>query len=80
MKNVMKDVLRFNSLIDKIVVPGCGKLYFNSNEMLNDLFSLVDVDNKDVLCVVGSGDQAFHCYQNGAKHVDLFDRNKFSIY
>lgn len=55
-------------------------IYFHSNERLKEIFSEIDVENKDVLTVLGSGDQAFYLYDNGAKSVDMFDRNKLAIY
>lgn len=55
-------------------------IYFHSNERLKEIFSEIDVKNKDVLTVLGSGDQAFYLYDNGAKSVDMFDKNKLAIY
>lgn len=55
-------------------------IYFHSNERLKDIFSEIDVKNKDVLTILGSGDQAFYFYDNGARIVDMFDRNKLAIY
>ena len=57
-----------------------GKIYFHSNERLKDIFSQLDVKDKNVFTVLASGDQAFYFYDNGAKKVDLFDINKLSIY
>ena len=55
-------------------------IYFHSNENLKDIFSEIDVTNKDVLTVLGSGDQVFYSYNNGARNVEAFDRNKLAIY
>ena len=55
-------------------------IYHHSNEKLKDVFSKIDVRNKDVLTILGSGDQAFYLYDNGARSVDMFDRNKLAIY
>lgn len=59
---------------------GINRPYFNTNEDLNEIFSNFDIKGKNVLTVIGSGDQAFHFYNNDAKHVDLFDKNKIAIY
>lgn len=58
----------------------CSKIYFSSNECLENLFHNFSVEGKDVLCVAGSGDQAFQCLSRGASSVDLFDLNKLSKY
>ncbi len=55
-------------------------VYYKSNENLYFLFSQIDIAGKDVLTVVGSGDQSFHCYDRDAKSVTLFDKNKLTIY
>ena len=55
-------------------------IYFHSNERSKEIFSEINVKNKDVLTVLGSGDQAFYLYDNGAKSVDMFDKNKLAIY
>ena len=55
-------------------------LFFQSNDRLTDLFSKLDVYGKNVLTVLGSGDQALYFYDADAKSVDLFDKNKLSIY
>lgn len=55
-------------------------IYFNSNERLKEIFSKIDVYDKDVLTVVGSGDQVFYSFYNGARSVDMFDKNKLSIH
>ena len=57
-----------------------GPIYFHSNEYLNEIFNEVDICGKDVLTVVGSGDQALYMYDRGVKNVDLFDKNKLTLY
>lgn len=57
-----------------------GPVYPSSNEKLSELFSYVDVDNKEVLSVAGSGDHAFYAYDNGARRVDIFDINCLTRY
>lgn len=57
-----------------------GNIYFKSNEYVSDILSNFDIKNKKVLTVLGSGDQAFHFLNRGAKSVDVFDINRLSIY
>jgi len=56
------------------------EIFFASNENLKKLFSYIDINDKDVLSVLGSGDQAFFFLDKGAKSVDIFDKNKLAIY
>lgn len=56
------------------------QIYFNSNERLNDIYNNFDFNDKTIFSVLGSGDQAFHLINRGAKRVDLFDMNKMAIY
>ena len=57
-----------------------GRIFFKSNEYVSDILSNFDLKNKKVLTVLGSGDQAFHFLNRGAKSVDVFDINRLSIY
>ena len=56
------------------------RVYYNSNEELDAIFSSFDFNRKKILSVLGSGDQAFHLINRGAKQVDLFDINKAAKY
>lgn len=56
------------------------KIYYFSNEKIDNILKNVNIDNKKILSVLASGDQAFHFYDRGAKKVDLFDKNKLTIY
>lgn len=56
------------------------EVFFASNENLKKLFSYIDINDKDVLSVLGSGDQAFYFLDKGAKNIDIFDKNKLAIY
>lgn len=57
-----------------------GRVYQWSNESMEALFRNFSVRDKDVLTVVGSGDQVFGSLYNGANSVDTFDVNKLAIY
>lgn len=57
-----------------------NSVYFHSNEELNAIFNEVDVTDKDVLTVLSSGDQALYMYDRGARSIDFFDINKFTLY
>ena len=56
------------------------KIYYQTNEMLKELFHNFDVRGKDVLTVLASSDQLFYAYNYGAKSVDTFDINKLAYY
>ena len=69
----------------KLLVEGYAqenyrKVYSQTNEHLRQLYSNVDFSDKKVLSVAASGDQAFLAYAFGAKHIDLFDINKITLY
>lgn len=54
--------------------------YLFSNEDLTYFFDAIDVNQKSVLTVGSSGDQAIYSLINGAKRVVHFDINPFSRY
>ena len=80
MSKVDDDFLNTIFVLEGINEGNYNKLFFSSNELLFKIFSNFNVCGKNVLTVLGSGDQAFHCYKNGAKSVDLFDINPLTIY
>lgn len=80
MNRIDKDVMNTILVINEQFEEDYERLYFQSNELLHKIFSNFDLEGKDVLTVAGSGDQAFHCYKNGAKSIDLFDKNPLTIY
>ena len=55
-------------------------IYFHSNEYLGEIFDEVNVEGKDILTVLGSGDQALHMYDRCAKSIELFDKNNLTLY
>lgn len=57
-----------------------SKIYYKSNEHLKELLKNFYLDNKSILTVLGSGDQAFHFLNSGVQSVDTFDINRLSIY
>ena len=60
--------------------PYYSGVYFSTNEHLDKILINFDIKDKKVLTCVGSGDQAFHFINYGAKSVDLFDINKLTFY
>lgn len=74
MNSVDKDVLMSWKIITKqksfsiydLGFSDYSMIYPSSNELLNSIFSLVDVKDKDVLTVLASGDQRFHMLSRGA--------------
>ena len=57
-----------------------NRVYFYSNEDLNSILSNVCCNDKSVLTVLSSGDQAFHFYNRDALSVDVFDINRLTFY
>lgn len=80
MGDIEKDINNTERLIDGRDCDTFCPVYFSTNEILDDIFSYIDVKGKNVLSVIGSGDQAFYFYNRGAKNVDLFDINKLAFY
>lgn len=60
--------------------PNFDTVYFCSNENLYDIFYGMDFTEKNVLSVLASGDQAFYFYDHNAEKVDVFDKNKLTIF
>lgn len=60
--------------------PNFETVYFCSNERLDDIFYGMDFTGKKVLSVLASGDQAFYFYDHNAEKVDVFDKNKLTIF
>lgn len=56
------------------------RVYYCSNENLEELFNNFSFKDKDVLSVLASSDQLIHAYYHGARQVDTFDRNKLTKY
>ena len=80
MSDIENDINNTSRLTDGRDCDSFSPVYFSTNECLDDIFSYIDVKDKKVLSVIGSGDQAFYFYNNGAKKVDLFDINKLAFY
>ena len=75
MKQVDVDIKKTQDVRNIIYSQKYGKVYFKTNEFLEELFKNVDLKDKDILTVLGSGDQSFLCYEKQAKSVDVFDIN-----
>ncbi len=87
MSNVLYDVSKvldmYNGKLSRQYIWGFNdysKVYYSSNEDFKNIFSSVDMNDKSVLTVLASGDQAIHFYNKGAKRVDVFDVNKITKY
>lgn len=76
--NTIEDANHLNEISNSTNSP--ITIYRTSNEYLNQLFSNFSVQDKDVLTVLGSGDQAILSYLKGAKSVDTFDKEKYAYY
>lgn len=55
-------------------------LYNFATENIDGYFSQLDFQNRSVLTVAGSGDQAINAVLHGARKVDCFDMNRFTKY
>lgn len=80
MRNINSDLLHTHLVMNGRRFPNYNRVYYHSNENLKELFSFIDVKDKDVLSVLASGDQVFHFYANGAKKVETFDVNRLTFY
>lgn len=56
-----------------------SKIYLNTTENISGIMSNMDLKDRNILSVAGSGDQALNAYLNGAKSVTLFDVNPLSF-
>ena len=56
------------------------RIYYSSNEDLKSLLSEVELQDKKVLSVLGSGDQVFSLHLKDVKSIDTFDINPLSKY
>lgn len=55
-------------------------IYMFATENSNGVINTLDVKDKDILTVSGSGDQIFNMLLRGAKNVETYDINLFSKY
>ena len=79
MEEIEKDLDNtFKLIIGKNNYREYDYIYLTSNEFLKQLN--INLQGKDVLTVIGSSDQIFYAYNNKAKTVDCFDKNKLAIY
>lgn len=56
-----------------------SKIYLETTENIRELMEKEDFQNKDVISVAGSGDQAINSYLFGAKNVTCFDVNPLAF-
>ena len=81
MDSIEKDVSYSCDIIERKETPwNYDKIYSSANDSIDYIMPLLNVEKKDILTVLGSSDQAFHFYDNGASNVDLYDINKLTIY
>ena len=81
MVNYKEAIKNVNLLLNcRNAEPNFETVYFCSNERLDDIFYGMDFTGKKVLSVLASGDQAFYFYDHNAEKVDVFDKNKLTIF
>lgn len=80
--DIKTDFEKLKEIINKggISDESYSRPYPETNEHIKEILSNFNIENKDILTVLGSGDQPFYFYNNGAKNVDVFDINKIAIY
>ena len=55
-----------------------NKLCMFTDENINDMTKKLNLENKDILTVTSSGDQALNFILSGAKNIKLFDENTYA--
>lgn len=55
-------------------------MYIYATEMVSNYYRILNIKNKRVLSIVGSGDQIINAYFFGAKEVVGFDINKYTFF
>lgn len=82
-------MLRSDIKVANRILDGYGEDYANdkrnviyniATEEIDHFMPKLDVEDKKILTVAGSGDQLLTCVLNGAKSVDAFDINPLQIY
>ena len=81
MDSVERDLKYTEDILEKNETPwNYGRIYSSANDSMDYIIPLLDIKDKDILTVLGSGDQAFHFYENGATNIELYDINKLALY
>ena len=80
MDNLRRDFEETKNVINGKTSENYGKIYLHSNELLKEIIPKLKLNNKNVLTVLGSSDQAFHFYNGGAEKVDAIDINRLAIH
>lgn len=57
-----------------------SQCYQFTNEAIDDYYKLLNLKDKKVLTVCGSGDQVIYAMMQDAKKIDVFDSNKITYY
>lgn len=80
--NLERDYLASRGIIRGMDLSeaGYGKVYFETNENLFDMYQEIDFLDKDVITVLASSDQFFLANYLGARKVDSFDKNILALY
>ena len=82
MSDYKEDVLKAYSLLasESAIFTNWNWVFYSTNEDIKNIVKYFDFNDKSVLSVLASGDQAFYLLNNGAREVDLFDNNSLTIY
>ncbi|MDP1728750.1 MAG: DUF3419 family protein [archaeon] len=63
-----------------LIMSSSSPMYLNATEMTSSYYDFLNLSKKDVLTIIGSGDQVIDAYFYGAKKVVGFDINKNAIH
>ena len=78
--NLLKDFLACEDVCKGRALDNYSLIYFKCNENIGDFFPCFDFNDKDVLSVAASSDQAFMANYLGARSTDIFDKNDLAHY
>lgn len=70
----------YHICLENKVLDSFDKIYPFTTENINGYFKKEDIENKKVLTVGSSSDQALNAYIMGAKEITIFDVNPFTKY
>ena len=79
-ENLLKDCIGTVGVHNGLRKRDYDSIYYSTNEQIESIFSSFDFNNKEVLSVLASGDQALYFLCNGARRVDVFDQNILTKY
>jgi len=74
----MSSIVRYDKTLKEAPMTSQAPMYFFATERVGEYYSKIDLKDKKVLTICGSGDQVLNAFLVGAKQVIGFDLNKRS--